>query len=292
MPKNNIKPIWVIEKGIFDEEDVKQNLIDVVKSRGCEVREIKYYGFDSSIEGVSDLEDKCVVAMSSLNACKKAKRTHRWYPGYWCDWNKLSCQSYYSHWFDYVLNWDGEFIPWKIVKKNIEGLYIEYADVYGGNGVLFIRPDTNDKVFSGEPVAKREFDRFALMIDNYLGENESPLCVVAPTKTILREWRFFVSEGKIITGSLYKEKDNIKYERSWPKEAEELVEKAASEWMPHPICCIDVAEIDNKRNGRIEYYILECGSVNCAGLYASDLEKIVDEINRLAIDDWKEYFED
>ena len=287
-----IKPIWVIETGIFEEEDVCQNLIDVVKSKGCEVREIRYYGFDSTIDGVNDLEDQCVIAMSSLNACKRAKRAHRWYPGHWCDFPTLSCQSYYSHWFDYILNWDGEFVPWQILKKRIEQLYGWYGDVYSDDGIIFIRPDTNDKLFAGEPVARGQFDNFALMVDNYLGEGESPLCVVAPPKKILREWRFYVSEGKIITGSLYKEDGKIKYERSWPQEAAELVEKAAAEWMPHPVCCIDIAEIENHRNKQIEYYILECGSINCAGMYEADLEKIVDEMNRLAVLDWKEYFTD
>lgn len=290
--KSNIKPTWVIETGMFEEDDVCQNLVDIVKSKGCEVREIRYYGFDSDIEGVNDLEDKCVVAMSSLNACKRAKRKHRWYPGYWCDFSRLSCQSYYSHWFEYILNWDGEFVPWQIIKIKIENLYMQYGDKYGEDGTIFIRPDTNDKLFSGELVVKKQFDNFALMIDNYLGEDESPLCVVALPKKIFREWRFYVSEGKIITGSLYKENDKIKYERSWPQEAAELVEKATEKWMPHPICCIDIAEIENHRNGNVEYYIIECGSINCAGMYAADLDKIVDEMNRLAIADWKEYFTD
>lgn len=290
---NEIKPVWVIETDIFEEDGVCQNLIDVVKSRGCEVREVKYDCFSSNIEELNDLEDKCVIPMSSLNACKKNKRAKRaWYPGYWCDWDKLSCQSYFSHWFQYLLNQDGEFVPWKVLKHRVDQLYLLYGDVCNEDGIMFIRPDANDKLFSGEPVTKGQFKNFSLMIDNLLGEDDSPLCVVAPPKKILREWRFWISEGKIITGSLYKENEEIKHERNWPKEAAELVEKASSEWMPHPICCIDIAEIENHRKGKIEYYILECGSVNCAGTYEADLEKIVDEMNRLAVLDWKEYFSD
>jgi len=292
-----IKPTWIIETGIFEEDDVCQTLISLVKSKGCEVREIRYLGFGADIEGVNDLEDKCVISMSSINAIKKCKRSHKWYPGQWCDFDKLTCQSYYGNWYPYLLNQQAEFVPWKVLKERVNQLYCWYGasdkGVFGiENSTIFIRPDSNDKVFSGEPVSKKEFESFAMMVDNYLGEEESPLCLVSTPKKILKEWRFYVSEGKVLTGSLYREGSKIKYDRSYPKEAVDLVEKAASEWMPHPICCIDIAEIEEYRTGEIKYKIIECGSINCAGLYEADLEKIVDEMNRLAVEDWKEYFED
>jgi hypothetical protein len=39
------------------------------------------------------------------------------------------------------------------------------------------------------------------------------------------------------------------------------------------------------------FYVLEVGCFSCAGLYAMNFETVVREISRIALEDWKEIYE-
>lgn len=279
----DIKPTWIIESGIFDEDGVCDRIKSVLDSRGCPSRLIKYCSFGGSLhEDIDGLDDACVVGLTSLNACKTISRAKkRWYPGFWCDWNNLSCRMYYSYWHEWLLNKDAIFLPYRVIIERKDELY----DQFGGD-VLFIRPDSNDKLFSGEPVSRQNFNSFVVMMEQYLAEQESPMCVVGPCKTITNEYRLLMSDGKYITGSKYRDEKGLYSSTHIPDAAVELAERAAQKWSPHPIFVLDIADTP------CGCAILECGSVNCAGIYDADLEKWVDEVNRQAVLDWKEYFTD
>ena len=273
MTKKDVKPTWIIEYGIIDEPEVCEKLKATLEERGCKVRMIKCRYFkEHEIESVTDLENECVICMSSLNAAKQAKRAkHAWYPGYWCDWDKLTCRSYYSHWYEWLLNKEAIFLPYRLIKEKKDELYDRYGEV------IFIRPDSNDKVFSGEPVSRFEFDNFCFMMDQYLHIEESPMCVVGPCKEIDREYRLVMSEGKFVTGSQYRDAKGLNSMPDVPEGAIALAEKACKKWTPHPVFVLDIAETPDG------YAILECGSVNCAGIYETDIGLMVDEMNRMEI---------
>ena len=278
----DIKPTWIIEYGVIEEPEIRDKLKAVLEQRGCPVRMIKCHYFKNyAIEVVEDLEDKCVICMSSLNAAKQAKRAkHAWYPGYWCDWNKLTCQMYYGYWYKWLLNKDAIFLPYRLLVEKKDELYDQFGEV------LFIRPDTNDKLFSGEPVSEINFHPFTVMMNQYLHDDESPMCVVGPAVEIDQEYRLVMSEGKFVTGSQYRDAKGLNSKPGVPSEAIALAEEACKVWTPHPIFVLDIASTPDG------YKILECGSINCAGIYEADIGLMVDEMNRLAIADWKEYFTD
>ena len=187
---------------------------------------------------------------------------------------------YYGYWYEWLVNKDAIFLPYRLLEAKKDELYEQFGEV------LFIRPDTNDKIFSGEPVSRANFHPFTVMMDQYLSEDESPMCVVGPAVDIDREWRLVMSEGKFVTGSQYRDKKGLNSAPSVPDAAIELAEEVCRKWTPHPIFVLDIAETSNGLG------VLECGSINCAGIYEADIDKMVDEMNRLAVADWKEYFED
>ena len=278
----DVKPTWIIEYGVIEEPEACEKLKAVLEKKGCPVRLVKVQYFKNyAIEVIDDLEDQCVICMSSLNAAKQSMRAkHAWYPGYWCDWDNLSCRMYYSYWHEWLLNKNAIFLPYRVIVERKEELYKAFGDT------IFIRPDTNDKLFSGEPVSKNNFDYFVVMMEQYLHDYESPMCVVGPAIDINEEYRLVMSEGKFVTGSQYRDSTGLVSKPGVPSNAIELAEKAAQKWSPHPIFVLDIAQtLEGPK-------ILECGSINCAGMYEADLDLMVDEMNRLAIADWKEYFTD
>jgi hypothetical protein len=55
------------------------------------------------------------------------------------------------------------------------------------------------------------------------------------------------------------------------------------EYRPDPAWTVDICELESG-----ELKVVEVGSFSCAGMYASDPEPIVTEINRISMREWKE----
>jgi hypothetical protein len=71
-----------------------------------------------------------------------------------------------------------------------------------------------------------------------------------------------------------------------PKALEFASSVAKDSWQPDTIYVMDVAETTEG------FSLLEIGGANCAGLYACDLEKVVDTFTELAIEEWNNIYGD
>jgi hypothetical protein len=87
------------------------------------------------------------------------------------------------------------------------------------------------------------------------------------------EWRFFVVQGEVITGSIYR-KTNIKC-RNLPMDPKALdyAKQAVKEWMPNPNIVIDIALTRSNK-----YKVVEFNSINCSGFYNSDMKKFIEAL--------------
>ena len=86
---------------------------------------------------------------------------------------------------------------------------------------------------------------------------------------IQKEFRFFVVGGKIITGSQYTLHGRYYTNPLIDEPAREFAQEMVNLYQLADSFVIDIAQTING------YKIVECGCINCAGFYDSDLQKLL-----------------
>jgi len=297
-----MKPIWVLEVDIFDEEN-PYGMAELIQKAGMEVRWIQYMPFHGGLKHVtitqshidklmhkfkelpmSGLPDGStpVIFYGGLNAADYITKNLPWKYGIWCDQSILRCQDYYPAYGKELLQEKYVFMPLKEVRRHKEWLF----SILGIDGTVFIRPDRNDKLlsgFTGELLAIEKFDEWEENLQKRFAGNE--LVVIAnPLAGIGDEYRVVVSCGRFISASRYRHGGMTDYEKGCPDFVQRYTECLLSDvsYSPHPIFVIDVAV----KVGTRECKVVEVGSVNTCGLYDCELEPIVTEMTKLASDAW------
>jgi hypothetical protein len=268
--------VWYIQE--YNSRQYTQDLIYAVQELGYELFVDKYIPFETEHDLSFLPTDKPVIFHGAIScALNVQERKLPYYPFCWFDANKLLCKSYYAHWGGMTVQEPYGLYPLGDLKRLAPWLF----KVYGrkkydeGEPQIFLRPDTNDKVFVGEVVSESRFESF-MNWDYIKKEMGDALVIVSRPTKILKEWRLIIAEGKTVTGSQYSELGMLDVQEGYPPEAAELAEKAFDIWSPHPVLCIDIA---NTENG---FKIMECGSVNCAGFYKCNIRKIVKAMSQSA----------
>lgn len=253
----------------------------------------KYKRISKSYEvNLPDLFDResCVVYYGSLGVGFQVRSTCPWVPGIYSTTENYECTKYYPVFGSELFNANYIMLPYGELLRQKEFLY----DTIGQKNTVFIRPNDAVKSFTGKLVYKEHFEKDV----EYMGFNQlskDKLVVVAEPRNIVREWRFIVVDGNIIAGSLYS--DQFRGNRLHREEdvfssgehakalmyAEQIVQDY--DYKPDRAWSLDICEDLVE-----DLYVLEVGCFSCCGLYASNTDVIVKEINRIALDDWGECY--
>lgn len=288
---------WIVERDIFD-DDNPERMVEILRAKGNQVKVVGYVPFEGSIMKVMDGIDRHVrlvnvdklgfdspnpiVVYGSLNMCSALCRKSDWYPTAWYDLQNLKCATYYARWGKYLLQQRYVMMPFGEFRRKRDFLF----SAVGETDCVFVRPDNNAKTFTGEVVAKEDFEAWAKKQDEYYNIDPEMMVVVAQPCNIVKEWRFVVCERKVITGSQYKEDRRLAPLPGFPPEAKAVVERViADEWQPDDMYTVDVCQT---KDG--DFSVLEIGSFNGAGLYKCELEPIIDAANALAVKQWNDLY--
>ena len=142
-------------------------------------------------------------------------------------------------------------------------------------GDFFCRPLADSKVFSGGIFNRAGFIewRDSLPVD---GEAcPSTQILIAPVKEIYTETRFWIVNGRIVTGSEYKRGGYTYYTSSVDPGAYNFTEQAIYQWTPNQAFVIDIAYTSEG------YKIIEVNNMNSAGLYEANVGKLIEAIEGL-----------
>jgi len=139
------------------------------------------------------------------------------------------------------------------------------------NSQWFIRPIDDNKGFAGEVFTSEQLVEWVTALESLEDCAITPNTLVSVNfpKAIAMEWRYFIVNGVIVSGSIYRRhgesylEDETDYKVL--KEAQELADK----WLPHPCCVMDVALCDTTP------YVIEFNSLNASGFYKHDVPAIV-----------------
>lgn len=274
------KPVWYIQHRENDYDISTQNTILTIKELGMDVYCEKYIPFGGMQYDFLPT-DRPVIFIGSITVVRNGlEQGDKFYPCAWCDWKLLTCQSYYTHWGPFLLQQHYGFYPLNEIKRQKDHLF----DIFGKDDKLFIRPDANNKEFTGDVVWKGKFDLWWQSV-TFTEPPLDILCVVGRPEIINAEYRLIVADGKVIAGSQYRKEGVIEYKEGFPLEMVEFVEEVVKVWSPHPIFCLDVAETPEG------FRVVECGSVNCAGYYHSDLRAIIKSMTEIAEREWLDIYQ-
>ncbi|MGN4128096.1 ATP-grasp domain-containing protein [Lysinibacillus sphaericus] len=158
---------------------------------------------------------------------------------------------------------------------NNEIIIGELSTLYPIAEKFFIRPTGNTKLFSGMTVTKKDFldwqERENKEGSPYIGQ----ALMIAPLQRIKVEYRFFVVNQKVITGSSYKVGNKLDSSRKPSAEIVRYAEQIVDKFQLAKAFVIDVAETDKGLK------VVEYNNINTSGLYGCDEVAFVRAINEL-----------
>jgi hypothetical protein len=272
-----MKPTWLIETGVWKDDNVRR-MIALLRDLGLAVHAEQYtYLGGTEFEVVG--EDGPVIYYGSLNTAEYLRIRHNnWVPLIWFDANAFSCRSYFAHWGKFLLQERYAFYPLAELLRMKDYLY----RAFGTDGIVFIRPDDNDKSFAGRRVPA---DNFAPWYEEVhaAGTDPAALVLVASPVRIEAEWRFVIADRKVVAGSPYKWGGKVELAGdAFRAAARFAAEIAAAPWQPRPIYCLDVAY-----TGAGRYRLVEIGGINSAGLYRCELLPVIRAMNEIAVREFR-----
>lgn len=198
-----------------------------------------------------------------------------------------------NKWFPGVVNldlYDQErmIIDWKHNVLNADARICTIQDIYNDQFPLylkenFVRPVDDSKFIKGSVMSAEELHTWAADIIEMGPSNGATVTaksriVVARTKPIAREARFWVVKGRVVTWSLYKLGNTVLYSRnlvegSMANYADFVAHENWKRGCPVQTYCLDIAQMMDGG-----YRIIEMNNLNSSGLYDANVGVLVDAI--------------
>lgn len=145
---------------------------------------------------------------------------------------------------------------------------------YPDDKQIFIRPSKDLKSFSGQVLTVSECR--TLLTDAISGGSsrcqnvdENTIIVVAEPVTIISEWRWFIVDGKIVSGSKYRHNQQLVSVQEQDESVIKDAQRMADSWLPNACCVMDTALVGDKM------FVIEFNCINASGFYDHDVEAIV-----------------
>jgi hypothetical protein len=235
---------WVVQKQVFEEN--YKAIKSVLKDRVIK--------FDHRITGAHFERDPGMgfIFYGSIAAGRQLQRTHN--AICWLYDDVYDCSYYMHHFKGFLLNEEHSFITTGFSEEYL----LDKPD-------MFIKENKGYKSFTGcvyDEMAKYEISKL----------DKATLLLVAPKKEVDAEWRFVISDSKILTFSQYGSRIHPSDDGA-VEFVNMVVNRCLWAYDPAPIWTLDVAI----SNGR--YYVLEVNSLLSAGWYNCEVEKIINAVD-------------
>jgi hypothetical protein len=183
--------------------------------------------------------------------------------------NPISVFSYWVNKYgNKALNYDAMTTTFeKVVSEN-----------YPDDRKFFVRPESDLKEFSGSIMSFGEIKEWSQKIFTDVSDLGNLPIVLGEPYGLAYEWRLFIVDGKVCTGSQYRTYYIRNTSPNIPQEVIDFAEEQAKIYSPTPVFVMDVC-----KSGE-ELYVIEIGCINSAGFYDSDIEKIVYDVSNYVLE--------
>ncbi len=243
--------LWAIQSNFSTESDIHLRIQSILQRQQVRCVFVEAIPFCDELPGVP--ADTHVVFYASTNLCNNIYKSGKWIPGVFVNEN-FNYKKYCEMFGDRMLNYGCTFTT---VGEFAALGYHKYEE-------LFVRPLDDSKLFSG----------VVTQMGGILCFPEDTKIVVSKPYKIYKEWRLFIAEGKVLSGSQYQKRHRLSKSVYVPAEVVSFAEECAKVWSPHDVFVMDVGE----SGGGL--YIIELGSFNSSGFYLADVGEIVLGVHR------------
>lgn len=260
---------WILQENLFKETEW-ENLVGTLERFGIPYSVHKVIPFIGELVPTAEPKHPKVVCFGSYSMRHSAK-ANRWSPGVY-DLEPFDFRQQLAAWGKHMLNHDSVVCRFEDVK------FDEYYNET--DSTVFMRPIHDSKVFPGKcmwPSEFYEWQRKVCVLEEDYGDSltKDTLVQWCKPKKIYTEIRFWVAGGKIVTASVYKQGPQVFY-LEHPRSAYwDFVEARIAEWQPHRAFVIDIADTEDGLR------IVEINTINSAGFYAADVQKLVMALEEL-----------
>lgn len=235
-----------------------------LKDMGVPYKTAQYIPFD--LKRYDEYEDgENVVCYGEIGFIDKVIREkHNW--NLMCENHRdFDCYLYYVDFDEHLLNYDWHYVSIEEFFKRKDYIF----ETFGKDGVVFVRPDKGDKLFNAGCIGYSNVEAFFSMID------KEELLMISQPKKIKEEYRFFVYDNTIITGSQYRDENGSVRKRVDSGSVVDYTQEVLDDVRTH----LRLFVIDICKNENDDFYVLELNSPDSSGFYACDVKKIVDTVN-------------
>lgn len=245
---------YIVQENVFREENY-DNLILALDKLKLDYEIVKVKPFLEDFEFTTKRKD--IFPFGSLKMSRLSKK-YNWYPGSQMNDNH-DFLVYKEHYKDNLLNYDSKII--KFGDKNFQQ-----------KEIFFARPTKDTKVFTGKVFDMYEWIDFR---DQQLTNGYSTILdedteiQISSVKNIQKEIRFWIVKGEIITASQYKLGSKVVLSDIIDQSAYDYCNEMIKIFQLNEAFVMDICLVND------EYKIVECGCINCAGFYKSDLQKLL-----------------
>jgi len=151
----------------------------------------------------------------------------------------------------------------------------------GGGMTWFTRPDQDLKHYAGYVGSSNEIcEHIRSMVDSYnrgeqgtYGMNPSTKLVFSVPQTIHAEWRWFIVDGKIIDGSMYRAHGQLRKLHETDADVIREAQVLADIWLPMDCVVMDTALVGDNLD-RAEMKVVEFNTINSSGFYDNDVPAV------------------
>lgn len=221
--------------------------------------------------------DECVVLYGSIGFVEQRLRNSNAIPGAYYTKDRLACSHYMPR------------LPLELL-GNAQGVYLPFGDfvrrrdqIYRlfGESRLFVRPDSGGKTFTGLCLEQETAGVEINSLRQLTSVTDDTRVLIAPAQSIRAEYRFFIVEGQVVTGSRY----HVNGQRSIDPGVSKLCLEVAKQVAALP-WQVDLAYTCDVGLFAGEPKVVELNAFSTSGLYACDALRLFDAVGKVA---WREF---
>ena len=200
-----------------------------------------------------DLPNSPLIAHGATTLVKMAAADPRFQYGVFFDEENFCHKAYASGFGKAYINANAKLTSLDEARKMLQK-----------NNNLFIKPPDDLKAFTGFIANESTFENLIQKRASNLPER----IVVSPVVEVDAEWRLFVVEGLIVSGSMYLPHGDSHL----PGPLLDFARDVISKWTPAPVFVLDIGRVDGK------WTVVECNCFNWSRFYESNVARIVESV--------------
>lgn len=255
--------MWVLQTNLIDIHQVT-DVVNALKSISAHYTDVSVIPFSDEFVTPLELTHTNIIPYGSTKLCKIAER--RGWLGLFFDRSTFRVDAWNKQRTD-MLNGDAE----TMTVKEAMGVF----ETRDPDSVWFIRPIEDLKQFNGTVTTAKEIAHWMSSVESgNFSFDESTVVSVASPKQLLAEWRYFVVNRKVVSGSLYRMRGLKLTRRETDREVLEEAQRFADKWLPHETCVMDLALTPDGVK------VIEFNCLNSSGFYYHDVGAIVSAVDQ------------